>query len=272
MVEIGFLERLYYYSQIIGTGILIITLVAAIVSSIIAFKEYRHNKRRCQLEKAIDIAKEYKTLIENSTIVMNIIQQESNVLKIINKIKLDQLNDFDSEECSKIFTQEDRIILNDFFIKKKASMEPIIQMHALMNPVTLDHIVSNEGKLMDLEAKALKSAFYSRIVSLLNELEHISMALISNIAEKDILFQSLHQSFFGFIVSFYYYICTQNTDPSDKYYTNLIELFRIWRDRDKENKEKIEQAELDEARYQEYLHSQRKNKEEETIKPPQPLH
>ena len=54
------------------------------------------------------------------------------------------------------------------------------------------------------------------------------------------LYHSLHQTFISNVWLLYFYICKSNLTNEDKYYTNLIWLFNLWKDR----LEKLQKAKM----------------------------
>lgn len=59
-------------------------------------------------------------------------------------------------------------------------------------------------------------------------MEFFALHFSHNTADESVVYQSLHQSYFDLILLMYYYIASQNDNPSYKYYTNVIELFHKW--------------------------------------------
>lgn len=92
----------------------------------------------------------------------------------------------------------------------------------------------------------LVKEFWVVTEELLNDLEYFSMCINSGIADGDILYPSLHQTFFNMISAFYFLISSQNTSMRDKYYTHLIRLFTDWKQRliDHERKESQTEDEI----------------------------
>lgn len=70
---------------------------------------------------------------------------------------------------------------------------------------------------------------YHQIVSdMLNKLEYFSMCLNSDIADKKLLYQSLHQTFFAIVTQFYYALAKANNTIEDRYYTHITKLYFVW--------------------------------------------
>jgi hypothetical protein len=51
----------------------------------------------------------------------------------------------------------------------------------------------------------------------------------SGSADDDVIYQSLHQTFFKAVWILYYDIAKRNTDGKDKYYTNIISTYNRWK-------------------------------------------
>nr|MDE6764427.1 DUF4760 domain-containing protein [Oscillospiraceae bacterium] len=74
------------------------------------------------------------------------------------------------------------------------------------------------------------NAFMSNFISeTLNNLEYFAMYFTHNIADESVIYQSTHQTYIEITELLYYHICQLNTPNSSKYYTNLIELYNIWK-------------------------------------------
>lgn len=110
-----------------------------------------------------------------------------------------------------------------------------------VNSVEYNKIIE-KSKNIEYYKNVLLSYFHSNITTLLNKLEVFAIQLNTNLADEEILYQSLHQTYLKTVKYLYPHICFVNSnDAADKYYTNIIELYNVWRDRyikelDKENK------------------------------------
>ena len=64
----------------------------------------------------------------------------------------------------------------------------------------------------------------------LNKLEYIAMNFVSDIADDEIVYNSLHQLFFSYVELNYFYIAALNSNgKKDKFYMNIIELYKKWK-------------------------------------------
>lgn len=66
------------------------------------------------------------------------------------------------------------------------------------------------------------------------------MYISARVADEKYIYNSLHQQFLKAISLLYISISLANTDNKDKYYTNIIEVFNIWKTKyiQSDNKEK----------------------------------
>lgn len=72
----------------------------------------------------------------------------------------------------------------------------------------------------------------------LNKLEYFCMYFNSGIADEETVYQSLHQSFLDMVRVMYFRIASVNKTGKDKYYTNIIDLYNKWSERDSKLQEK----------------------------------
>ena len=92
--------------------------------------------------------------------------------------------------------------------------------------------VLNKGRNLTYYKTMLISYFHSNVSTLLNKLESFALHLNSNLADEEILYPSLHQTYLKVIKYLYPHICYLNSkNIADKYFTNIVELYNNWRDR-----------------------------------------
>lgn len=84
--------------------------------------------------------------------------------------------------------------------------------------------------------------YRSRFVEFLNTLEYFSMAFIQNVADDDVVYQSLHQTFLAMVKYFYFFIAFSNKNVENKYYTNISELYKLWLKREQKFKNKVKKV------------------------------
>ena len=82
--------------------------------------------------------------------------------------------------------------------------------------------------------------FSKFVLDMLNELEGEITALRYNIADEKLVYQSLHQTYLNHMKNWYFFIAYENTTDESQYYSNIIFLYRLWKKRNTQEKEKIQ--------------------------------
>lgn len=115
----------------------------------------------------------------------------------------------------------------------------------LYNIYTRTYTDKEARDLFIQDNKDLPFKFISLISDVLNELEYICMYISSQSAGTDYIYQSLHQMFLRTIKMLAVTIANDNKNYTDKYYTNIIHVYKEWQSirnnnikREKKNKKK----------------------------------
>ncbi len=175
-------------------------------------------------EKAIEISKEFSSLIKNTSII-NKILLKTRMSTMMQELKINEkeilLESFNVVELKKqIKTIETDISMNTY----DKFMEEISEedIKRIFKSAAIDYIDKDKAF----------SFIYSTIFEILNKLETMAMCFMADIAEEDIVYQSLHQVFFSYVEANYILICILNSNGGkDKYYTNIIGLYKLWKKR-----------------------------------------
>lgn len=197
-------------------------------------KDYISRFQYQKREKAIELAKEFEILLEKTAITTEVISKTkiSQIMKNIevNKKKI-LLEDFDSLELN------EKISLPN----KELSMAYYKNFFSEISDEKLKEIFYSYDISYTEKEKAI-SFIIMQIFKNLNTLESMSMHFIADIADDEIVYQSLHQVFFSYVEANYILISIINSKGGkDKYYTNVIALYKKWKKRyfeDLENEEK----------------------------------
>lgn len=182
-----------YYTHQANTINIIIGILT--LASVIGFYlDYRHRKDKERAQKSIELAEQFakKTIIKLAFI--NSKFEQFKLDKIVNKINFTKFFDFDSEELQELYHEED--------IEKFKSI--LAQF-------------DDNNKLVFL------------ISTTLNELEYMCMYITTKVADEKYIYDSLHQQFLKTVSYLYINISLINTDNKDKYYTNIISVFNMWK-------------------------------------------
>ena len=110
-------------------------------------------------------------------------------------------------------------------------------------------ILRDAKRIYGIDFKALKSlecgsemdfTLMSKIAnSTLNNMEFFAMHFTHKTADDSVVYQSLHQTYIKFVQLFYYNISINNMPDGQQYFTNILELYKLWYKRNVCAKNKI---------------------------------
>lgn len=227
-------------------------------------------------EKALEMCEFYETLIKDMSFISYIYEKNWKLQKLENKF---EMQEFNKEEFLKIHDEESlgkfmiipvELVLDEYFEKKfiskhfdkefdlKIYNEFKPRNYTFLDEKDIQERIKGLKDKKDIEEKieevnvlnkelfdlkeTIRNEFFQNVSGLLNKLEFFSMNFISGIADESVVYQSLHQSFFSIVGFFYPRICFFNSSSGkDKYFTNLIELHNIWKERERKQEEKERQ-------------------------------
>lgn len=196
---------------------------------IISFvKDSRRKEHRARKERAFELAKLYANeLLIDITYIENVLSKhynKSNPYELYNSIKNVQLDEFTLSGISaKKEYKKYRCMIKD--------TQNHIDLDLLFEESMVFNNIMNMEDIKDISKKNQKAIankrFRTFVLETMNKLEYFSMAVNQNIAEGDMLYSSLHQSYLKFIYFVYPHICEANKDY-EILFTNIIELYRNW--------------------------------------------
>lgn len=214
--------------------------VVAAVSAWYAYRAYRHQKDRSRKESACNLAKYYANNIIGKYSDITTVFRTAGITDMIQSIfDMRDLQEFSKEELAE-FLDESKISLEDFE-KKLVEIDPKYLLGVRMSrscseddrirTISSYTISDNNGGYKIVNGEYLQSDFTQEISDLLNELEWFAMNCQYDLADEELLYQSLHQTFLSTVWMLYFFISVRNVNNEDKLYTNVIWLFLKWRDR-----------------------------------------
>lgn len=184
-----------------SVGIVSQTIIA--IGVMVGFWQFFKTMRFKKIEKAVELAKFYKdNVLNNNSDIINA-YADYNILFDINKFQYKYLKYFDYRDVEKYGIHN--------FLK-------------IINSVKDDKVTS--------------------VVSdTLNNLEYFALNFNRKLANEDAIYQSIHQSYIQFVELLCIDICNANLEPNDdlKYYTNVIKLYNLWKEKSESRSRKIEQ-------------------------------
>lgn len=168
--------------------------VITFISVLLFYIDYRNRKNKEHAEKSIKIAEQFANEIIIPLSAIYHAFEQFGIDKLVQKVKFIDFEDFDIEELKTIYSSED------------------ISMYKEL-----------------LETCNQENNITSICCIILNNLEHMCMNISSKVADEKYIYNSLHQQFFKAIALLYFQISLINIDNKDKYYTNIIYVYNIWK-------------------------------------------
>ena len=217
------------------------TMLIAAISAFYAYLAYRHQRGRAAKAAACDLAQYYAhNIVEKYSFIFDVYSSSGYTEMVkrvfpIGKIKMFTLQ----EVCD--FLVDSEINISDIMEEMTSISDKSILVHKLryakssadraqyIEEYSRPEIGGEEG--FPDAASLLKEDFFASENSLLNDLEWFSMQCRYGISDEKLLYQSLHQTFLAEVQLLYFSISILNKNSEDKFYTNIIWLFDVWKKR-----------------------------------------
>lgn len=230
-------------AQIIILGV---TAIIRILAFIFSINTYSYTKKCCKVNKSIELSNEYEKIIDDISDFTSIILRNNKIEKILNAANIEDFKNFNHDELGKIDKPEDYKLLIYFFTRFCDDTTSLKEYYIKTNWRTsqIHNLKQLENQLQDKSHEFLILYYNIKMTHILNQLESFSMGFIHNLANDDIVYQSLHQTFLLIIKNFYFLIAANNISSEDKYYVNLTALFIKWKKRLLIEKNKVTKQEL----------------------------
>lgn len=229
--DLPFLEILYYSSQIITSIFVISGVVIAVWQYYLSIKTAKTDYEIQQVQKAIDLSEYYKDYILDYYPALKYIFNTTGITSIIDEARTENMKNFDSNELNSIFKPQQieklkEIQKSDEFFEAAKKATVIYNLKNNENLVT-DGSIQNDPAVMITYISNLTD-------SLLNNMEYFALHFTHQTADESVVYQSLHQTYLQIVQYLYYNISNRNNNPARKYYTNVIQLYEIWKKREKQ--------------------------------------
>lgn len=240
------LENTYYLSQIMCSFIVIIGGIVAVWQYVLAKDVERKKFHNARVQKAIDLSEYYKDNILCNMTFINAVYEDLNILDILDSVRIEDMKEFDTAELNRIFKADQ---INKMANKLK-SVDLIETVQRLSEIYSTENnrfgrkiIVLHEGEVRSFQS-VNKSRVYEEFINntvmeTLNNLEYFALHFVYGTADKYVVYQSLHVTYLDIVRLLYYNIAMNNNTGEQKFYTNVIELFNIWK-RMAENQKQVE--------------------------------
>ena len=218
-------------------------VVISILAAVVSFFSYRTSRKRGRLERAVEESRIYAIVLNDTSIICQMVNKTDNVRQLVERNKPSETCQFTRKELEERYTLEECRKLESFFTFQPADTSLMMSIYLMEH--AKDFIVASvdgsaEKTDIRMSADSLKAYYVNKMVSMLNALESFAMTFNSELADSTLVFQSLHQSFFSVVQALYFPISVRNEEDSEKYYTNIIALYRKWLRLDAKIKKKLD--------------------------------
>lgn len=219
----------------------LITMLGVIIGAIWGLIQYDKRVKLRQQEKATIIAQSFSDKLTLKCMLICSVFENSPLGQLLELQEKDcfSFNNFNTSEIRQVYN-DDNFPEKYNNIKKLSNLDLIYYniLESRISTTPLSDIVEKHTnyntiqarKLFILDNEGLPFSFDYLISSVLNELEYLCMSLASQAAGSTFVYQSLHQVFLRTIRVLAVEIAISNNNYySDKYYTNIIEVYNIWK-------------------------------------------
>ena len=234
-------QQIFLFNISLSNYLTLLTLVGMIIGGIWALIQYDKTSKVRQQEKASKIAKSFaEKLTLKCMLICNVYEYSPlGALLDLKNIDCFAFNSFTPNEIRTIYEADDfldkyktlksRLDLNTIYyniLESRISIQSINEIIAKHKSYTN----KQARNLFVLDNENLPFNFNYLVQSVLNELEYLCMSLASQAAGSSYVYQSLHQVFLRTIRVLAVEIAlSNNSSYSDKYFTNIIEVYNQWK-------------------------------------------
>jgi len=232
----NFIEILCFSTQIISSIFVTSGVIIAVWQYYLSSQSTKKNLEIIQIQRAIDLSQYYKDNILKFVPAITYVFEKVKILEIFDRIKIDDMRDFDTYELERLLTKDQirqlkSVQNSDAFVKAILEANDIYGLNLqFMSFETIIEKDGQKGKSLKLDKNSIIIAFMANLLNAtLNNLEFFALHFKHNTADESVIYQSLHQTYLKNIPYLYYFIARHNTDPANKLYTNVIWLFNEWK-------------------------------------------
>lgn len=233
-------------TQIVSALFVIAGVIIAVWQYYIDSRSRQSNMEKDKIQYAISLSQYYKDNILSKYAALNYVYEKSGFNRIGKVKDINENSQFNVNELNLLFTQEEREEIKNI-PKKTTFINAVLEANTIydlkLNINQVKHCDENDGngKKISLLVEPLIESFISRYVSdTLNNMEYFAMNFTHKVADESVVFQSLNHTFIDLTEMMYYHIASINgTEDGKYYYTNLSELYKIWKRKAKEQNRKM---------------------------------
>lgn len=230
----------------------LVVMCFTMIAFMLAYNEFRHTKERRSHEEALKLIHVYQQkLLPKMFIVFNVYRDTNLLEKYIDPLKNNQSSKtlgFDNSEAKKIFHDniyselehdlsniDPKIVLQYFseYDAPTIGKTSSFRRDYAGNLELLSSSDSSDETVRKSITTETRRDFVNLIFELQNELEWFCMNFCTKVADENVAYQSLHQTFLSCVMHLYLTLTKNNNDFANKYYSHISEMYNLWNERQK---------------------------------------
>lgn len=239
---------------VIGNIATTITIIFLLLEYMFTRRTYRYNCEWQEKNKAAELAALYKNEILDYNFFISLLFQRLGIIGLLKNTYSSELKLFTKSELEDMLSKEDIELIHEklmdpknysYYLECQSFIPAKSELRYLIPEEHILKQVENDSKQADRMKRYIMNRQYMKVVDhLLNSLEYFAMYFNTGVADERVVYQSLHQTYLKVVRAMYFEIARRNDNPKDMYYTNIINLYVKWSERDKKMKEKIQKQNL----------------------------
>jgi len=237
----SYAENLSYACDFVSSIFVIGGVVIAVWQYYLSSKCKNRNLQIVQVQRAIDLSEYYKDNILRYSPGIMYIFDNTGIKEILDEVRIDDLKDFDIHELENLFTPNQikklqSIQNSDIFYQRVVEANDIygLNFNLIAQQIVTENKEGKEGKevVVKIDKNSIVISFMANLINAtLNNMEYFALHFKHNTADETVVYQSLHKTYLELVKYLYYYIANNNRSSTNKLYTNVIWLFKKWREK-----------------------------------------
>ncbi len=212
--------------------------IITIISVVIAYIAYNFQRKQSAKRIALEFAEKYSKEFIPRIRYINCILKSIGAYEYISGFT--KYSDFTSEELIE-FLKDKNFDIDDFKnLFGNISVDNLISAFSCSGGNT--YICSFHYYFMEImnnPGGEIKNAFYKFVVDMVNDLEAATAMFHYNVGDERVVYLSLHQTFLAYMKIWYFFISERNVYNHDRYFINIIWLYKKWDKRRRDNENRI---------------------------------
>lgn len=210
--------------------------IIVVIQALAFFNDARHKEYRSKKEAALDIARQYVDILTKQVAFIQSVLSYNYSPTDPNALSRTVLGiDIYSERFVKSSLNKHSELSE--YTKIFAGKEDVLDVKELLvcsitydDALNIKEVINNVKE--DEQKHAVNVKFRVLVSNTMNTLEYFAMAVNQNVAESEMLFSSLHQTFLKFVHFMYPMVCLFNDGDTELFYPNVIKLYRKWHEKE----------------------------------------